>query len=206
MAHPPMKSKYCTGPTDYELELVLPSARNEKARLRMARRRQELKQRPVEEQARAKARHREHQATYRKKNRTKLNASETTRRNESYKTRYGNAAFSSYLKAKRRRRLARQAARGEAYHSGDDFDSDSGSDSGSDKDDHDARHHRIRRVRDSSEESGGGDSGYDGGGDSDDDAELDDWDDNRRDRCRVRADGRDDVSARRFDADSRRLG
>ncbi|KAJ7669897.1 hypothetical protein DFH06DRAFT_1125306 [Mycena polygramma] len=206
MAHPPMKSKYCTGPTDYELEILRKAARNEKARLRMARgvrnldlvitrRREELKYRSLEEQARAKARHREHQATYREKNRLKLNASETTRRNEAYKAKYGNTAYSSYLKAKRRRRLARQAAN-EAYHSGDNFDSDDGHERHYD----DAqRHDRVKNNRDSSEESGGGDSGYDG--DSADEPDGD-TDDDRADCRRVLSDGRGrfDGRGRRFDA------
>ncbi|KAJ7152746.1 hypothetical protein C8R43DRAFT_1127200 [Mycena crocata] len=53
-AHPPMQSKYAhAGPSDYEIQLQREAERREKARLRMARKRAELKQRPLEEQERA---------------------------------------------------------------------------------------------------------------------------------------------------------
>ncbi|KAJ7836825.1 hypothetical protein B0H13DRAFT_1912884 [Mycena leptocephala] len=116
MAHPPMKSKYCTGPSEYEVQAQRKAARNEKARLRMARKRAELKERPLEEQVRAKVRARAHQAKYRQKNRDHLRAWEAQRRNEAYKVRFGLTAYRSYLKAKRERKLAKQREK-EAYHS-----------------------------------------------------------------------------------------
>ncbi|KAJ7823465.1 hypothetical protein B0H13DRAFT_2376040 [Mycena leptocephala] len=119
MAHPPMKSKYCTGPTEYEIQAQHKARRNEMARLRMARKRAELKQQPLEEQARAKARARVHQATYRQKNRDHLREWEVKRRKAAYIVKFGEAAYLSYLKAKRKRQLDKRRKK-EAYHSADD--------------------------------------------------------------------------------------
>ncbi|KAJ7325481.1 hypothetical protein DFH08DRAFT_1085163 [Mycena albidolilacea] len=66
--HPPMKSKYATDePTDYEILVHRHLERNEKARLRMARKRAELKSHSPEEQAAAAERERRYQATYRER-------------------------------------------------------------------------------------------------------------------------------------------
>ncbi|KAJ7863222.1 hypothetical protein B0H13DRAFT_1899736 [Mycena leptocephala] len=108
MAHPPMKSKYGPGPSEYELKTQRKAQRNEKARLRMARKRAELKERPLEEQVLAKARTRLHQATYRQK---------------AYKVKYDPMAYISYIKAKHARRLARRRGK-EAYRSAEDQLSD----------------------------------------------------------------------------------
>ncbi|KAJ7086317.1 hypothetical protein C8R43DRAFT_1142433 [Mycena crocata] len=101
MSHPPpMKSKYASGPSDYELKAQRKLESNEKARLRMARcvpapltlhlhlpdcrsprrKRAELKSRPIEEQLEAAERARVHQATYREKHRNDLRVWEAQRR------------------------------------------------------------------------------------------------------------------------------
>ncbi|KAJ7832598.1 hypothetical protein B0H13DRAFT_1914957 [Mycena leptocephala] len=118
MAHPPMKSKYCTGPTQLEIQAQRKARRNEMAHLRMARKRAELKEKPVEEQANAKARARAHQARYRQKNRDHLRAGEARHRNTIYKDRFGVAAYLSYLRARRERNRANQMEK-EPYHSAD---------------------------------------------------------------------------------------
>ncbi|KAJ6557480.1 hypothetical protein B0H19DRAFT_1070143 [Mycena capillaripes] len=119
-----MKSKYSRGPTEEELRAQRHAARNEKARLRMARRRAELKTRPLEEQRAAAERAREYQARYREKHRDELRIWEAHRRIEVYKAKNGLRAFASYLKAKReqrRRRLAKKWTK-EGYPPSDDDD------------------------------------------------------------------------------------
>ncbi|KAJ6525811.1 hypothetical protein DFH09DRAFT_1328829 [Mycena vulgaris] len=88
MAHPPMKSKYCTGPSEYELK-----------------KRAELKARPREEQERAAERSRVYQATDRKKNRSDLRIWEAQRRLANYQAKYSPEAYTSYDAARRERRL-----------------------------------------------------------------------------------------------------
>ncbi|KAJ7901383.1 hypothetical protein B0H13DRAFT_2336144 [Mycena leptocephala] len=65
MHPPPLTSKYNTGLTEHELKLQRQAVRREKARVRMAMRRAELKSRPLEEQEEAAKHARLHQATYR---------------------------------------------------------------------------------------------------------------------------------------------
>ncbi|KAJ7173035.1 hypothetical protein C8R43DRAFT_944077 [Mycena crocata] len=119
MSHPPpMKSKYASGPSDYELKAQRKLESNEKARLRMARKRAELKSRPIEEQLQAAERARVHQATYREKHRNDLRVWEAQRRIALYKARFGPAAYAAYVRKNRERkrlRRAKQAAK-EAYH------------------------------------------------------------------------------------------
>ncbi|KAJ7152156.1 hypothetical protein C8R43DRAFT_1127238 [Mycena crocata] len=139
MSHPPpMKSKYASGPSDYELKAQRKLESNEKARLRMARcvpapltlhlhlpdcrsprrKRAELKSRPIEEQLEAAERARVHQATYREKHRNDLRVWEAQRRIALYKARFGPAAYAAYVRKNRERkrlRRAKQAAK-EAYH------------------------------------------------------------------------------------------
>ncbi|KAJ7137327.1 hypothetical protein C8R43DRAFT_955535 [Mycena crocata] len=140
MAHPPMKSKYTMGPTEYELKTQREAERREKARLRMARR-AELKARPLAEQEQAAARARAYQATYREKNRYDLKIWEAQRRiayvgilplfvahlilSSLYQKRYGPAMTVLYAKARRSRiRQARAKAKAkEAYHIGNESDS-----------------------------------------------------------------------------------
>ncbi|KAJ7087730.1 hypothetical protein C8R43DRAFT_965017 [Mycena crocata] len=125
MAHPPMKSKYTMGPTEYELKTQREAERREKARLRMARR-AELKARPLAEQEQAAARARAYQATYREKNRYDLKIWEAQRRIAySLPKRYGPAMTVLYAKARRSRiRQARAKAKAkEAYHIGNESDS-----------------------------------------------------------------------------------
>ncbi|KAJ7823663.1 hypothetical protein B0H13DRAFT_1919537 [Mycena leptocephala] len=80
MHPPPLTSKYNTGLTEHELKLQRQAVRREKARVRMAMRRAELKSRPLEEQEEAAKRARLHQATYRAKNRDDLRKWEAKRR------------------------------------------------------------------------------------------------------------------------------
>ncbi|KAJ7881947.1 hypothetical protein B0H13DRAFT_1891087 [Mycena leptocephala] len=149
MAHPPMKSKYSSGPTAYELKVQRHAERNEKARLRMARKRAELKTRPLNEQLEAAERSREYQARYRERNRDARRLCEAQRRaaydhlpcspshanhpadsgRRTYQEKFGTAAYVSYLKAKRRRRIQRAQAKRqahEAYHSADEVDDSEG--------------------------------------------------------------------------------
>ncbi|KAJ7301531.1 hypothetical protein DFH08DRAFT_827488 [Mycena albidolilacea] len=147
-APPPMKSQYSAGPTDYELK-ALQHARNEKARLRMARsnsqqprKRAELKTRSLEEQQEAAERNKVYQARYREKyatvatfalysnvrprHRQDLRIWEALRRREVYKAKFGPEAYAAWRQAKReRRRRARAKLRAkEAYHSGDEAEAD----------------------------------------------------------------------------------
>ncbi|KAJ7468414.1 hypothetical protein B0H11DRAFT_1920998 [Mycena galericulata] len=117
---PPMKSKYVAGPTNHELYMARQAIRREKARVRMAKKRADLKLRPLEEQALAAARARVHQATYRAKNRANLRYWEAQRRIAIYKERYGVEAYKSYAAAKReRRRRAREKRRAKAGYPGE---------------------------------------------------------------------------------------
>ncbi|KAJ7117332.1 hypothetical protein C8R43DRAFT_960630 [Mycena crocata] len=118
LAHPPMNSKHDSGPSDYEIKAQRLQERNEKSRLRMARKRAELKTRPIEEQLLAAERDRAHQATYRERHRNDLRVWEAQRRIEVYKKRFGPAAYAAYSRAKRerkRRARAKKEAK-EAYH------------------------------------------------------------------------------------------
>ncbi|KAJ6506116.1 hypothetical protein DFH09DRAFT_1101445 [Mycena vulgaris] len=82
MAHPPMKSKYCT---EYSATT-----------LARKRKRAELKARPREEQERAAERSRVYQATYREKNQSDLRIWEAQRRLANYQAKYGPEAYTSY--------------------------------------------------------------------------------------------------------------
>ncbi|KAJ7849477.1 hypothetical protein B0H13DRAFT_2361227 [Mycena leptocephala] len=120
-APPPLRSKFRLSPTNYEIETQHVLERREKARRRMAeyvsshrlppaltrpRKRAELKSRPHEEQAAAAARAREHQATYRERNRNTLRKTAAHRRLKLYWDKFGPAAYEAYEKkcrdAKRR--------------------------------------------------------------------------------------------------------
>ncbi|KAJ7080882.1 hypothetical protein C8R43DRAFT_1143053 [Mycena crocata] len=122
MIPPPLKSKHQAGPTDYELKQQRLDNRREKARLRMARKRAELKQRPLEEQQEAAERARLHQAAYREssanRHRNDLRLWEAQRRVEMYKKRFGPEAYHAYAKLKRdRKRRAREKKRAkEGYY------------------------------------------------------------------------------------------
>ncbi|KAJ7756763.1 hypothetical protein DFH07DRAFT_772999 [Mycena maculata] len=109
---PPMGSKHVVGPTHYEIQLQRDALRWEKARLRMAKKRAELKLRPQEEQEAAAARAREHQTAYRARHREDLRIWEAQHRVAVYKARYGLDAYKEYVAAKReRRRQARDKRR-----------------------------------------------------------------------------------------------
>ncbi|KAJ7457542.1 hypothetical protein B0H11DRAFT_1925000 [Mycena galericulata] len=131
-AHPPMKSRYISGPSDLELKAQRHFERNEKARLRMARTRAALKLRPLEEQQAAAARSREYQKTYRERHRDDLRVWEAMRRVKAYKERFGVAAYAMFLKARRdcKRRKRQKAAAKEAYHDNSSGDAPDGSDDG----------------------------------------------------------------------------
>ncbi|KAJ7156555.1 hypothetical protein C8R43DRAFT_949408 [Mycena crocata] len=64
MCPPPLKSKHQSGPTAYEMKMQRLLERREKACVRMARKRTELKSRPLEEQEQAAEREHMYQATY----------------------------------------------------------------------------------------------------------------------------------------------
>ncbi|KAJ7860813.1 hypothetical protein B0H14DRAFT_2576385 [Mycena olivaceomarginata] len=129
--YPPMKSKYGgDDPTDYEILVQRHLERNEKARLRMARKRAELKSRSPEEQAAAAERERRYQATYRERvsprsirNRDALRRWEARRRLVVYKAKHGPEVYTSYLKARRDRRRRKRAKKlaKEAYDGADEL-------------------------------------------------------------------------------------
>ncbi|KAJ7652313.1 hypothetical protein B0H17DRAFT_1147396 [Mycena rosella] len=105
MSHPPMKSKYAAvRPTEHE-----------------QRKRAELKSAPLEDQAKAAARSRSYQATYREKNRADLKIWEAQRRVNAYIAKYGEEAYLSYANARRdsRRHARRKRLAKQAYHQGD---------------------------------------------------------------------------------------
>ncbi|KAJ7126218.1 hypothetical protein C8R44DRAFT_734104 [Mycena epipterygia] len=132
-AHPPLKAATSSKKlTDYEIGLQRHLAKNEKARLRMARKRAELKARPLTEQLLAAERERAYQATYREKNRRDLAIWERQRRHAVYKARFGPVAYASYVQALRdRKRQERQNQLAkEAYHEQDDDGEDEQDDDG----------------------------------------------------------------------------
>ncbi|KAJ7301782.1 hypothetical protein DFH08DRAFT_943532 [Mycena albidolilacea] len=70
--------------------------RNERARIRMARKRAELKLRPVEEQERAAERSRVYRARYRQRHHQAVLRGESERRRKIYIQRYGEEAYKEY--------------------------------------------------------------------------------------------------------------
>ncbi|KAJ7822091.1 hypothetical protein B0H14DRAFT_3471014 [Mycena olivaceomarginata] len=100
---PPMTAIHATGSTSHELKAQRRAEWNEKARLRMARKRAELKSCPLEEQQIAAERTKVYQATYHEKHRNDLRLGEERRRITLYKARYGPDAYRLYLKARRQR-------------------------------------------------------------------------------------------------------
>ncbi|KAJ7661878.1 hypothetical protein DFH06DRAFT_1325201 [Mycena polygramma] len=103
----PFKSKFRSDPTDFELEARRLADRREKARIRMAQKRAELKERPHAEQVAAAERAREHQAAYRE--RSDLRDHEALRRLRLYEKKFGVKAYAAYLKKRRRNRIAKAA-------------------------------------------------------------------------------------------------
>ncbi|KAJ7633685.1 hypothetical protein DFH06DRAFT_1337170 [Mycena polygramma] len=115
LAFPPANSKYNTGLTPYEIEQQRRERRNAQARLRMAKKREQLKLGPPEEQALAAARNKEYQATYRQKNRKHLSKNARARRQALYRKRYGPELYLSYEQGQRERaRRARAKRRAQA--------------------------------------------------------------------------------------------
>ncbi|KAJ7439922.1 hypothetical protein B0H11DRAFT_2253464 [Mycena galericulata] len=112
MPPPPLKSKHQSGPTQYELETQRQAIRREKARVRMAKLRAELKLRPIEEQLAAAQRARAHQAAYRERHQNDLRVWEAQRRIAVYKAKFGVEAYAAYAKAKKeRKRRAKEKRR-----------------------------------------------------------------------------------------------
>ncbi|KAJ7918084.1 hypothetical protein B0H13DRAFT_2321740 [Mycena leptocephala] len=195
------------------------------------RKRAELKERPLEEQANAKARARAHQARYRQKNRDYLRLGEAQRRNAVYKVKFGVAAYTSYLRAKLERKRAKQMEK-EPYHSADELPTDNEDQLTDDedqlRDDTAPNIDRLRPGPDSDEDSDDDqdsdakasgyecDTGAEDSSDSDDTAGNvgdmgDGWHDGRRGHVdayghRVDAyDRRVDARNRRVDVDGRHL-
>ncbi|KAJ7469740.1 hypothetical protein B0H11DRAFT_2238185 [Mycena galericulata] len=112
MPPPPLKSKHESGPTQYEIETQRQAVRREKARVRMAKLRAELKLRPLEEQRAAAERARAYQAAYRERHRNDLRVWEAQRRIAVYKAKFGIEAYAAYAKAKKeRKRRAKEKRR-----------------------------------------------------------------------------------------------
>ncbi|KAJ7784910.1 hypothetical protein DFH07DRAFT_947984 [Mycena maculata] len=115
------KSKHAPligGLTPFELQVRREMERREKARLRMARLRAELKTRSPEEQESHAARNRVYQARHREKqvfsffrHREDLRIWEAQRRVAVYKAKYGPEAYLEYARAKRERRRRARAQR-----------------------------------------------------------------------------------------------
>ncbi|KAJ7173284.1 hypothetical protein C8R46DRAFT_1031644 [Mycena filopes] len=104
---PPLKSKLSPSLSQYQIEAQLRDLRNERARLRMAQKRAELKSKPLNEQLLAAERDREHQATYRERHKKDLRLWAIQRRLQRYQDRFGPEAFEEYFtiyKAQRKRR------------------------------------------------------------------------------------------------------
>ncbi|KAJ7311564.1 hypothetical protein DFH08DRAFT_1087906 [Mycena albidolilacea] len=98
---PPLTSTHAPGLTPLEIKRT---ERNEKARLRMARKRAELVFRPLEEQKLVAERAKIHQAKYRAKHREELRRGEAERRAALYKARYGPEACLLYQARGKRKR------------------------------------------------------------------------------------------------------
>ncbi|KAJ7058420.1 hypothetical protein C8F01DRAFT_1371234 [Mycena amicta] len=84
-------------PLNYEVLLHRQRVRNEKARLHMARKRAELKLRPLQEQQEAAERARLYRACYRQRHREAMRLGEDQRRARIYLDRYGEVAYQEYL-------------------------------------------------------------------------------------------------------------
>ncbi|KAK6969082.1 hypothetical protein R3P38DRAFT_3244086 [Favolaschia claudopus] len=123
---PPMQTIYGRSePTQHQTRQQRRLERNEKARLRMARKRAELKSRSAEEQRAAIERRKRHQATYRAKHRESLREEESARRVAVYKAKHGPDLFNEFMRIKQARRSARaKRAKAEFDHFGseDEFD------------------------------------------------------------------------------------
>ncbi|KAK7043454.1 hypothetical protein R3P38DRAFT_3177839 [Favolaschia claudopus] len=109
---PPMKSRFnAAWETEYHILLQRHLDRNEKARLRMARRRAALKTREPDVVVAAAERERQYQARYRSRNRALLRLLDYNRRLNTYESIHGHDALQDYLKGKQERRRNAQAKR-----------------------------------------------------------------------------------------------
>ncbi|KAJ7914818.1 hypothetical protein B0H13DRAFT_1872530 [Mycena leptocephala] len=131
MRPPPLTSKHQPGPTEYEIKAQRLLEWREKARVRMAMKRAELRSRPADEQAAAAARAREHQAAYRERHCKELRRWEAQRRLNLYEHRFGPEALIAYATHKHeRKRKAKEKRRAkEGYYvddKGNQIDPNSG--------------------------------------------------------------------------------
>ncbi|KAK6985139.1 hypothetical protein R3P38DRAFT_3230799 [Favolaschia claudopus] len=109
---PPMQSKYrLARETEYQILLQRHLDRNEKARVRMARRRAALKAGPPAEQQAAAEREREYQNEYRIGHRQLLRDLDLARRLNKYRDTYGPEALDAYMEGKAERRRNAKARR-----------------------------------------------------------------------------------------------
>ncbi|KAK7046223.1 hypothetical protein R3P38DRAFT_3175500 [Favolaschia claudopus] len=122
---PPMKSKYrLARQTEYQVLLQRHLDRNEKARVRMARKRAALKAGPVESQRIAAERERGYQSHYRAGHRELLRDLDLARRMRNYEALYGHEALLAYAEGRKERRrnaIARRRAK-EPYTSDHDME------------------------------------------------------------------------------------
>ncbi|KAK7020078.1 hypothetical protein R3P38DRAFT_3198681 [Favolaschia claudopus] len=133
---PPMKSKYrLARQTEYQILLQRHLDRNEKARVRMARKRAALKAGPVESQRIAAERERGYQSHYRAGHRELLRDLDLARRmseHRKYEELYGHEALIAYAEGRKERRrnaIARRRAK-EPYHSDHDMEDSSAEEDG----------------------------------------------------------------------------
>ncbi|KAK7030002.1 hypothetical protein R3P38DRAFT_3177409 [Favolaschia claudopus] len=90
--------------TEYQILLNRHLARNEKARIRMARKRAELKGGATDTHEAAVDRERQYQAEYRARNREALRLATVSRRMRDYREAYGEEALAAYLQRQQIRR------------------------------------------------------------------------------------------------------
>ncbi|KAK7022482.1 hypothetical protein R3P38DRAFT_3195875 [Favolaschia claudopus] len=119
---PPMSDNWSLAEkTEYKILLQRHLDRNEKARVRMARKRAELKIASSVERKTAVERERQYQADFRFKHRDMLRDVTTARRRIKYRETFGEVAFAAYLKRQQERRKRARAKRlsKEPYDSND---------------------------------------------------------------------------------------
>ncbi|KAJ7512304.1 hypothetical protein B0H11DRAFT_2214108 [Mycena galericulata] len=97
----PVSASLPTAPNSEERQAAIRA----KARERMARNRELLKHKSLEEQERARALANEAQARYRSRNRQRLSANQSRRRTEAYIRRFGELAYDDYLDKKYEKRV-----------------------------------------------------------------------------------------------------
>ncbi|KAJ7799712.1 hypothetical protein B0H14DRAFT_3431461 [Mycena olivaceomarginata] len=93
--------------TQHQLKLIKQKERNEKARIRMAKKREEIRSLASEQQEEYAAKDRAYKATYRKKNREKLAVDASQRRTQIFVEKNGIAEFHARRRARHERRVER---------------------------------------------------------------------------------------------------